>query len=120
MAHFAELDENNIVKRVIVVDDEVITKDGKEDEAIGVKYLQDLFGDSGVWKRTYKNREHRKNYAGHDYAYDETLDGFIPPKIYPSWNINEDTCRWDAPTPKPDDDKYYSWDEDTTSWVEIE
>ena len=120
MAHFAELDENNIVKGVHVVDDEVITKDGKLDEEIGIKYLRNLFGDSGVWRQTYKDLSHRKNYAGSDYTYDQARDAFIPPKVYPSWHLNEDTCRWDAPTPKPDDDKYYWWNEDNTIWVEIE
>ena len=63
----------------------------------------------------------RKNYAGKGYTYDKTRDAFIPPKpSHPSWELDEDTCRWKAPIPKPDDGKEYYWDEDTTSWKELE
>lgn len=62
----------------------------------------------------------RKNFAGIGYTYDDERDAFIPPKPYASWTLNEDTCLWEAPTAKPDDDKLYDWDEDTTSWVEVE
>lgn len=61
----------------------------------------------------------RKNYAGIGYSYDAVRDAFISPKPYPSWELNEDTCLWDAPTPYPTDGKQYTWDEATTSWVEI-
>ena len=60
----------------------------------------------------------RKNYAGVGYTYDSVRDAFIPPQPYPSWILNEDTCQWDSPVPYPADDLMYSWDEDTTSWVE--
>tara|TARA_R100001530_G_scaffold82440_1_gene57476 strand:+ start:865 stop:1212 length:348 start_codon:yes stop_codon:yes gene_type:complete len=62
----------------------------------------------------------RKNFPGIGSSYDKERDAFIPPKPYPSWLLDEDTCRWDAPTPCPDDGKKYYWDEDTTSWVERE
>ena len=61
----------------------------------------------------------RKNYAGIGYSYDRTKDAFIPPKPYPSWVLNEETCLWGAPTPMPTDDKFYEWDETTTSWKEV-
>ena len=61
----------------------------------------------------------RKNYAGIGYSYDRTKDAFIPPKPYPSWVLNDDTCLWGAPTPMPTDDKFYEWDETTTSWKEV-
>lgn len=61
----------------------------------------------------------RKNYAGIGYTYDRTRNAFIPPKPYDSWTLNEDSCLWEPPTPYPDDGKLYSWDETTTSWVEV-
>ena len=61
----------------------------------------------------------RKNYAGVGFTYDKTMDAFIPPKPYPSWALTEATCLWDAPIAYPDDDKKYTWNEDTTSWDEV-
>ena len=120
MAHFAELDTTNIVKRVVVVANHVIAdSDGNDDEQKGVDYLKDIFG-GGWWRQTSYNGTFRKNYAGKGYTYDQTRDAFIAPQPYPSWLLDELTCQWDAPTPYPDDDKKYSWDEDTTSWKEIE
>ena len=119
MAHFAELDAQNNVLRVLVVNNEVITIDGEEKEQIGIDFLTALCGSS-TWKQTSYNHNFRKNYAGIGYTYDETRDAFIPPKPFPSWELNEDTCQWDAPIPYPDDGKHYYWDEDTTSWKEIE
>ena len=119
MSHFAELDENNIVKRVLAVDNEVITKDGtkdgEENEELGITFLQGLF-EASVWKQTSYNGNFRKNYAGKGYIYDQAKDAFIAPQPYSSWNLDEDTCQWKPPTPYPDDDKVYDWDEDTTSW----
>ena len=119
MSHFAELDENNTVKRVLVVDNEVITKDGEESEEIGITFLQGLFGEISVWKQTSYNGNFRKNYAGIGHKYDPAKDAFIAPQLYPSWLLDDDTCKWNAPTPYPDDGKIYNWDEDTTSWKEI-
>jgi hypothetical protein len=61
----------------------------------------------------------RKNYAGVGYIYDSTRDAFIEPQPYPSWTLNEDTCQYDSPVPYPDDDKFYTWDETTTNWIEV-
>ena len=105
MSHFAEIDNNNIVQRVIVAEQDFINSGA--------------VGDSFRWVQTSYNNNFRKNYAGKGYTYDKTRDAFIPPKTYPSWILDEDTCLWDAPTPMPDDDKMYNWDEDTTSWREI-
>jgi hypothetical protein len=119
VAHFAKLDENNIVTFVTVGRQE---DDGKE---------ADLCARTGdVYKQTSYNTHGgvhalggtplRKNYAGIGYTYDAGRDAFIPPKPYASWVLNETTCLWDAPVAYPDDGKRYSWDEATTSWVEIE
>lgn len=117
MSHFAELDENNIVKRVIVVSNAVITDaNGNEVESIGIEFCQNLFG--GNWKQTSYNGNFRKNYAGIGYTYDAALDAFISPQPYPSWSLDAD-CKWQAPVPKPNDGKMYGWDEATLSWIEV-
>jgi len=103
LAHFARLDQNNIVVFVTVGRDE---DNGKEAE------LSARTGD------VYKHTPFRKNYAGLGYTYDAQRDAFIAPQPYPSWLLNEDTCLWGAPVPMPTDDKRYSWDEATTSWVQ--
>jgi hypothetical protein len=105
MSHFAEIDNDNIVQRVIVAEQDFINSGA--------------VGDSFLWVQTSYNNNFRKNYAGIGYTYDQTRDAFIPPQPFPSWLLDEDTCRWDAPIPRPDDGKTYEWDEDTTSWKEI-
>ena len=117
MAHFAELNENNIITQVIVVANEELLDNGVESEVKGIAFCQSLFG--GNWKQTSYNGNIRKNYAGIGYTYDAGRDAFIPPKPFESWVLNEDTCRWDAPTPYPTDGKRYRWDEPTLSWVEV-
>ena len=116
MAHFAQLDENNIVVQVIVGVDEPL--DG---EAI----YQETTGQ--IWKKTSYNTiggvhqlggtPFRKNYAGIGYTYDPVRDAFIPPRPYVNWLLDEQTCQWNSPTPYPDDGNRYTWDESTTSWV---
>ena len=118
MAHFAQLNEDNLVTQVIVVaNEDTADKDGVENEAIGIAFCTNLLG--GRWVQTSYNGNIRKNYAGIGYKYDATLDAFIPPQPFESWTLNEETAQWEAPTPYPDDGKRYSWDEATTSWVEI-
>lgn len=116
MAHFAELDENNVVLRVIVVGNaDTSDANGVEKESIGAAFCERLFG--GTWIKTSYNGNIRKNYAGIGSTYDSQRDAFIAPKPYTSWVLNEDTCTWDAPVAYPTDGKMYSWDEETTSWV---
>ena len=118
MAHFAQLNEDNLVTQVIVVaNQDTADKDGVENEAIGIEFCTNLLG--GRWVQTSYNANIRKNYAGIGYKYDATLDAFIPPQPFESWTLNEETAQWEALTPYPDDGKRYSWDEATTSWVEI-
>lgn len=123
MAHFAELDANNIVLRVIVVSNEmIIDEQGHEDEFRGVAFCQSLFGADTIWMQTSYNGSFRKNYAGIGYTYDTQKDAFIAPKPFASWVLDEGTCLWAAPIPKPTDDitndgVYYLWDEPTTSWI---
>ena len=118
MAHFAELDSNNVVLRVIVVGNkDTADASGVEKEHIGAAFCERLFG--GNWKQTSYNGNKRKNYAGIGYTFDATRDAFIPPKPFASWVLNEATCQWQAPTPMPTDGKRYTWDEATTSWKEM-
>ena len=118
MAHFAELDENNIVLRVIVVgDDDCKDSRGNESEAVGAAFCNRLLG--GVWKQTSYNARIRKNYAGIGFAYDEARDAFIPPQPFTSWKLNETIANWEPPIPYPTDDKLYTWSEESLSWVPV-
>lgn len=117
MAHFAEIDENNVVLRVVVVNNkDILDVDGNEKEHIGATFLEKLLG--GTWKQTSYNGNMRKNYAGMGYTFDVQRDAFIPPKPFASWVLNEVTCQWKAPVDLPDDKKMYYWDEPTLSWIE--
>jgi hypothetical protein len=119
MAHFAQLDENNVVLQVIVVhNNDCLDVNGNESEAVGVAFCQNLLG--GVWKQTSYNGTMRKNYAGIGYTYDAGRNAFIAPKPFASWVLNEDTCAWNSPVPYPTDSNSYSWDEATTSWIVTE
>jgi hypothetical protein len=115
MSHFAQIDGNNIVTQVLVIEQDVVDTG--------------LFGEPSSFIQTSYNTQGgvhklggtplRKNYAGIGYTYDRSRDAFIPPKPFNSWVLNESTCLYDAPTQMPTDDKRYSWDENTVSWVEI-
>lgn len=119
MAHFAELDANGIVLRVIVVDNkDTADATGVEKEHIGAAFCERLFG--GTWKQTSYHGNIRKNYAGAGYAFDAARDAFIPPKPFASWVLNEQTCHWEAPVPYPTDGERYMWDEATGTWVKSE
>jgi hypothetical protein len=112
VAHYAFLDENNIVTEVIVGIDETELIEGLDTET----WYGNFRGQT--CKRTSYNGNIRKNYAGIGYTYDSDRDAFIPPKPYPSWILNEDTCSWESPVPYPTDDKFYTWDESQQQWVE--
>ena len=117
MAHFAQLNEENLVTQVIVVANQDTTdSDGMENEAVGAAFCANLLG--GTWKQTSYNARIRKNYAGIGYKYDATLDAFIAPQPYPSWTLDEN-AQWKAPVDMPTDDKRYTWNEETTSWDEV-
>lgn len=117
MAHFAQLNEGNLVTQVIVVaNQDTADKDGVEKEAIGIEFCKNLLG--GRWVQTSYNANIRKNYAGIGYKYDAELDAFIPPQPYASWTLNED-AQWEAPVAYPTDDERYTWDEDTISWKKL-
>jgi len=117
LAHFCRL-ENNIVTQVIVVaNQDILDENGQESEQKGIDFCSNLLG--GTWKQTSYHAKIRKNYAGIGYKYDATLDAFIPPQPFASWVLDETTAQWKAPVDYPTDGKVYSWDEATTSWVEV-
>lgn len=117
MAHFAEINADGIVQRVVVVANaELVDAGGAESEQKGIALLQSLYGP-GVWVQTSYSGSRRKNYAGIGFMYDAARDAFIPPKPYPSWLLDEATCRWIAPVPMPADGKRYTWDENAQAWV---
>ncbi len=111
MAHFAQIDENNIVTQVLVV------PDNAEDR--GQDYLANDLGLGGTWVQTSYNNRIRKNYAGVGFTYDAVRDAFIAPKPFDSWVLNEDTCRWEAPIAYPTDGVMYKWNEDKKDWEAI-
>ena len=122
MANFVEIDENNIAIRVVAINNSDIMEDGVESEQKGIDFCKTLWPNSNRWVQTSFSQQFRKNLAGIGYTYDEGRDAFIPPKLYPSWVLNENTCRWEAPVPSKyngTDGKFYAWDEDIEDWVEI-
>lgn len=115
MAHFAQLDDNNIVTQVIVVANDELLDNGVESEAKGIAFCQSLLG--GNWKQASYNGNIRKQYAGIGYTYDAVNDVFIAPQPYPSWSLDEN-FDWQSPTPRPEGIGWY-WDEDSLSWIEL-
>tara|TARA_R110002020_G_scaffold236042_3_gene448326 strand:+ start:1426 stop:1800 length:375 start_codon:yes stop_codon:yes gene_type:complete len=123
MSHFAEIDENKIVQRVIVIEQNILDSGNWGDPN---NWIQTSYNTRGG--KHYKedgtesddqSKALRKNYAGIGYKYDNEKDAFIAPQPYNSWTLNETTCLWEAPVNYPDDGKYYAWNEETTSWDEI-
>ena len=114
MAHYAQLDANNVVTQVVVIDNrDTADANGVEKEHIGAAFCERLFG--GTWKQTSYNGNIRKNYAGIGYTYRSDIDAFVAPKPFPSWILNAN-AQWEAPVAMPTDGQMYSWDEATTSW----
>jgi hypothetical protein len=116
MAHFAEINENNIVTRVVVVDNKELIDTGSESESEtkGIFFCQSLFG--GNWIQTSYNGGFRKNYAGLGFYYDSSLDAFIPPKPFDSWLLDDQTCQWYPPVPRPNGPNWL-WNEKDQVWI---
>ena len=123
MAHFAKINESNIVTQVVVVND----SDGNNDTD-GQNFLNNLFKTTHTWKKTSYNtygnthrlggKPYRKNFASVGFTYDSSRDAFIEPKPYNSWTLDETTCLWEPPVTYPSDGKSYEWDESNRQWVE--
>ena len=121
MAHFAQLDNNNIVTTIIVVhNNELLDQDGNEIEQKGIDFCKSLFGQDTQWVQTSYNGNFRKNYACGGGTYNKELDAFIAQKPYPSWILNESTWLWKAPVDYPTEEGRFTWNETTTSWIEID
>jgi len=122
MSHFAKIDSNNIVTEVIVAEADFF--DTFVDSSPG-EWIQTSYNTHGGQHYDPETGEPddgtplRKNYAGVGYTYDSDLDAFYVPQPYPSWTLNEDTCQWESPVAYPDDDKMYTWNEETQSWDEV-
>jgi hypothetical protein len=110
MKYFAELDNSNNVIRVCVFNDSV----QNEEEALHITPLS----NGHRWLETFTDGSQRKNFAGKGWTYDSNKDAFIEEKTFNSWILNENTCRWEAPVPYPNDGKFYLWDESLVNWVE--
>jgi len=126
LAHFAQLDENNVVTQVIVVaNEDTSDSNGVEVEEIGVAFCKKLLGADTNWKQTSYNNNMRVRYAGIGYTYNEELDAFIPPQPFASWTLDTDTADWVSPVgPAPElteveieAGSFYRWDEDGGDWV---
>jgi hypothetical protein len=123
MAHFAQLDENNVVIWVTSVNNKIITdENGVEQEHLGVQHILNTVPDAEKynWKQTSYNHNFRNRYAGIGAVYVENLDVFVDPKPFDSWTLNESTLLWGPPSPKPDDENLYRWNEETQSWDLVE
>lgn len=129
MAHFAELDAGNKVLRVVVVsNDDCKGADGSESEATGVAFCQKLWGKDTHWKQTSYNTRggvhrgggipFRKNYAGPGYIYDEDRDAFYPPPPHGNWILDEETCFWNAPIPRPAEGLHI-WSDEAGNWLRV-
>jgi len=123
LSHFAKVN-NGIVEQVIVAEPEFF--DAFVDNSPGqwIKTSYNTRGGKHYDPETGElsadqTKALRKNYAGVGFTYDKTRDAFIPPQPFASWTLNEDSCLWEAPVAMPDDGKRYTWDEDTTAWVEV-
>ena len=114
MAHFAEINEDNIVTQVIVVHNNELLVDGEESETKGIDFCESLFGHRN-WIQTSYNGNIRYNYTGVGYTWDSENDAFYAPKPYTSWSLDGDFV-WQAPVAYPDDDKLYEWNEENQKW----
>lgn len=114
MSHFAEIDENNIVKRVIVVEQEVLDTGLFGDPSKFIQTSYNTYGNT----HTLGGTPLRKNFASEGYIYDVVRDAFYEPQPFPSWTLNEDTCLWEPPVPRPYDGMRYDWNEETLNWVQ--
>ena len=119
MAHFAELDENNVVKRVVVISNEAVHNlSFPESEPFGVAFCQSLYGANTIWKQTSYNNNFRKHFAGIGATYRADIDAFIArkPEQFPSFVLNNEKAIWEPPYPRPIDGNLYVWNEATISW----
>ena len=120
MAHYAEIDKNWVVQRVIVIDNSVLfNENGVECDYLGARFCQELYGQHTTWIQTSYNGNRYKNFAGRGYIFDPDRHCFHPPQPYPSWTLDEGTAQWEPPVPFPNDGLFYDWDEGSCSWIPL-
>jgi len=138
MGNFVKLNNDNFVIQGVSLINELFTINNIEIEQIGIDFLNKIYQTNDIWKKTSYNtlggvhyqsdnntpsldqsKAFRKNYAGIGYYYDSIRDAFIPPKPFPSWTLNEDSCLWQPPIPYPNNGKMYQWNEEIGNWIEI-
>jgi hypothetical protein len=124
MAHFAQIDYDNKVIQVLAVrNEDIVDKNGNENEESGIKFLKSVFGESSRWIQTSYNNNFRCRYAGIGMVYDNQHDVFLLPQPYSSWTLNTETYEWEPPVPEPElteeqieSGSYYEWNEETQEW----
>lgn len=120
MAHFAQLDDTQVVQVIVVHNNELLDVNGVESEEKGIAFCKSIFGEHTTWKQTSYNNNFRKNFAGKGFSYCFLRNAFIPVRPYPSWLLDENTCQWVPPVAPPTENpNLYVWDEITTNWVKI-
>jgi hypothetical protein len=138
MGSFVKLNNENYVIQGVSLVNEIFIVNNVEIEQIGIDFLNNLYNTNDRWLKTSYNtrgnihyqadnntpsldqsKAFRKNYAGIGYYYDSIRDAFIPPKPFPSWTLNEQSCLWESPIPYPNDSKIYTWNEEIGIWEEI-
>ena len=122
MAHFCELNSNNVVIRTLIVhNNELLDKNGYEREENGVKFLKKIYGDNTVWVQTSYNNSFRRKFATSGWSYNYEKDVFVEPQPFPSWSLNLETLIWEPPIPMPEftDDTFYWWSETNMKWMAV-
>lgn len=120
MAHFAQLDENNVVTQVIVINnDDILDENGNESEEIGIQFCKNLLGQDTKWIQTSYNNNIRKRFADIGSRYLPEKDIFTTGQLFPSWIYNEELDEWEAPVQRPENGENYNWmwDEDNQTWT---
>lgn len=117
MAHFAQLNNNTVVQVIVISNADLIDENGNENEQLGAAICEQVAGP-GPWIQTSYNGNFRRRYAGIGHRYDATLDAFITPQPFPSWTLDHNHD-WQPPTPKPDDENEYEWDETSLTWIVV-
>jgi hypothetical protein len=123
MAYFAELDQDNVVLRVIKINNSVCGEPDlsfPDTESVGRAFIKDVLKLDGTWMQTSFNASFRKNYAGIGCVWRPDLDGFVSSQPFDGWVLNEESCRWEPPVQYPNDGKHYTWNQESLNWVLVE
>ena len=115
MAYFAELNENNVVSRVVIINNDILMTGIMESEELGIRFCKNLYGENTNWVQTSYTGKIRKQFASKDYFYDKGNDVFIKPQPYASW-VLDDNFDWHSPIPYPDNNNFYDWNEEQQTW----